>query len=114
MSNFWRMTLEQEDGQVIQMQEPIDPYAELIKKNGGSTVGCTYKLALQDFGKESLSFHVSLTCDQDAPTIERAGQMAFTKVIELVGRGTAYLDQMRAMAEKQREEAAERMMRNGY
>ena len=48
----------------------------------GMTVGTQY-----DFGRIKVTAHVELECDQLERAIERAGELAFTKALELMTDG---------------------------
>lgn len=60
----------------------FDPYADLVKDGGQSTVSCTYALGI-DHNSEKVSFHVTVRCDQTEACINEAGKRAFLKAHEL-------------------------------
>lgn len=71
----------------------IDPYKELIKKDGASTVACgTTHWVNTDSGGHTVKFEVSLTCDQDEATIQRAGELAFTTALSLTTKALELME----------------------
>lgn len=58
-------------------------------------VSFSYTLGVE-FGTEKVAATVTLNCNQDEPTINRAGELAFTKAVELVNDAWGELQRGRA------------------
>lgn len=92
MSNTWVARLERAKTVVAEISGYMDPFEELLTPGTDKAhVGCTYKRALQSYGGEALSFSVTVSCDQNEATINRAGELTMMKVIEMLGEGTDLL-----------------------
>lgn len=71
-----------------------DKFNELASGDGLARVSMTYTRAVE-FSVEKISTMVSLTCDQNETTINKAGELAFLKVMELTDDGFGMLMQLR-------------------
>lgn len=58
-------------------------------------VSFSYTLGV-DFGTEKVAATVTLDCDQTEPIIDRAGELAFTKAVELVNDAWSELTRKKA------------------
>lgn len=95
--NGWRATLEKDGVVVAELSGPLDPFEELIQKNGASTVGCNYGEA-EKFGAKKLSFHVTLTCDQNTEMINKAGRLAFKTAFAMFHEGADIITELEEKA----------------
>jgi len=98
----WTARLERNKAVVAELTDYYeDEFAELISPNTPKAhVGCTYKRALQSYGGEALSFNVSIECDQNKAAIDRAGELAMMKVLEMLGQGVDLLARLEEEARK--------------
>ncbi len=85
--NGMHLSVEDHEGNTIADKTgSLDPYASLVSKNGAAKVSChTTHWVNTEGGGFTVRFEVGLTCDQDEETIERAGELAFQKAIEMTG-----------------------------
>ncbi len=68
----------------MQQQGAVDPFCDLIKKDGASTVTCgTTQWVSAEGGGYTVRFEISLTTDQDEASIQRAGELAFKTALEM-------------------------------
>jgi hypothetical protein len=69
-----------EAGQVVG-----DNYSKLLSKTTKDPAKVAISLSESlDFGAMKVSATVSLACDQNEPTINKAGELAFSKALELL------------------------------
>jgi len=62
-----------------------DQYKKLVSKTNTSPAKVAIGLSEGlDFGAMKVSVTVSLACDQNEPTINKAGELAFSKALELL------------------------------
>lgn len=62
-----------------------DPYKKLLSKTTTDPAKVAIGLSEGlDFGAMKVSVTVSLACDQNEPTINKAGELAFNKALELL------------------------------
>ena len=71
----------------------IDPYKALIARDGAATVSCgtTHWVNLEG-GGFTVKFEVSLTCDQDTETVQKAGELAFQTALEMTSTGIKLME----------------------
>jgi len=60
-----------------------DPFPKLIKTDGNAKVTISVGRSLA-YGELKVSASVTVTCDQQELVIDKAGELAFTKAVELV------------------------------
>jgi hypothetical protein len=62
-----------------------DAYSKLLSKTAKDPARVAISLSESlDYGSMKVSATVSLACDQNEPTINRAGELAFGKALELL------------------------------
>jgi hypothetical protein len=98
--NAWTARLLRKGKIVAEIGSYFDEYHELVEGGEQAKVSIGYKRALQSFGGEALDVHVSIACTQNEPTLDRAGELALRKVLELHGRGVELLALLEEEAKK--------------
>lgn len=83
MANGWEVVVERYNAVVTKNGGAMDPFKELVKRDGASSVTISVSRALP-YGELKVSASVSVSCDQDQPTIEQAGEVAFLQAVKLV------------------------------
>ena len=73
-----------------------DKFQALMVGDGLARVTTTYGRGLP-YGEEKVSVTVTIACDQNEATINKAGEVTFLKALELVGDGMGLL---RALGQK--------------
>lgn len=92
---FWTRTITQ-DKQVIHYEEGYladDNFQALVQGDALGRVTTTYTKGLP-YGEEKISVSVSVACDQNEATINKAGELTFLKGVELVSDGWSVLQQL--------------------
>lgn len=91
--NSARVTVEK-DGQIIfDHTEPMDEYEALRQGNGPTAqVGMNMGTS-QEFGRLKIGASVTLTCDQNEATIDKAGYSALKKCVQMTTLGMQFLAQ---------------------
>jgi len=92
--NTARVDVEQ-DGKTRTVHHEVlgDPFTRLATPGAvHSTVGFTVGMG-ENYGALKISAHVTLTCDQNEPTLNKAGEMSFRKTLELMKDGWENLTQ---------------------
>jgi len=67
-----------------------DPFS-LLHEEDGASVSCTVGRAHPEFSRVKCSFTVSLRCPQTEVLINKAGEIAFKKALELTNDGMSHL-----------------------
>ena len=71
------------DGNVIEEKTMfIDPYKDLLKEDGFSSVSCSLTATQPGSYGGKVSFMVTVKCDQNQATLNLAGERAFLKAVE--------------------------------
>lgn len=70
-----------------------DKFQELMVGDGLARVSTTYGRGLS-YGEEKVSVTVTIACDQNEATINKAGEVTFMKALELTGDGWSVLEQL--------------------
>jgi hypothetical protein len=74
-------------------EQTFEPYASLLTGRGPrATVSMTVGRSLE-YGSVKVTANVSLQCDQDEHTINRAGEMAFRKACEFMNDGFSIVEE---------------------
>jgi hypothetical protein len=97
----WIRTIEA-GKKIIDYQEGYvedDKFQALAAGDALAHVSTTYTRGLP-YGEEKVSVMVSVACDQNEATINKAGEHTFMKALELVGDGFSVLEQLRQMEKK--------------
>lgn len=87
--NYWSVTVINRHGETIMSEQgQLDPFKELIKNNGASTVRCgTTRWVNLDGGGVTVKFEVGLSCDQSEEFILKAGELALGMAIQMTTKG---------------------------
>lgn len=85
MSNNARVTVTSHGEERVLKDVPLDPFRALLLSPSGprATVSISVGKSLA-FGELKVSANVTLQCDQDQATIDRAGEKAFVKAVEFL------------------------------
>lgn len=67
-----------------------DPFSFIYEDNGAS-LSCTVGRAHPEYSRVKCSVTVSLKCPQTEALINKAGELAFKKALELTNDGMSYL-----------------------
>jgi len=79
--NVWEKTVER-DGKITEEERgTFDPFKDLLKEDGFSTVSCSLTRSA-DYGNLKVTFFVSARCDQNEAAINEAGKRVFMKAAE--------------------------------
>ena len=82
----------EDSGKLTTENGNIDPFPELVKKDGAASVSFTLGRS-REYGELKVSATVRVTCDQNEATIDKAAKFAFMKALELVDDGWTLLTQ---------------------
>jgi hypothetical protein len=84
-NNYTRVR-EGKDGRHAEAGQIVgDPYSKLVSKSTTEPAKVAIGLSESlDFGSMKVSVTVSLACDQNELTINKAGELAFNKALELL------------------------------
>ena len=81
------------NGHVITKNQAIDHFRELLTGRGPrATVSMSVGRSLE-YGNVKVTANVSLQCDQDEGTIDRAGELAFRKACEFMNDGFSIVEE---------------------
>jgi hypothetical protein len=100
--NHAKVTVET-NGSIITKDKTLDHFHELLTGRGPrATVSMSVGRSLE-YGAIKVTSNVSLQCDQDEATIDRAGELAFRKACEFMNDGFSIVeDEIRAHDAKTR------------
>lgn len=89
------------EGKLQTEGQPLEPYRDLLTNSKGPIAHVTMSVGFsKEYGAMKVSASVSLACDQNEKSINKAGERAFDKAAELVEDGWRELEQrMKASAE---------------
>lgn len=99
----WSLTVEK-NKQVVHHDEgdmADDKFQALMVGDGLARVTTTYGRGLP-YGEEKVNVTVTVACDQNEATINKAGEVTFMKALELAGDNWSILEQL---AQKQKDNA---------
>ena len=99
----WTLTVEK-NKQVVHHDEgdmADDKFQALMVGDGLARVTTTYGRGLP-YGEEKVNVSVTVACDQNETSINKAGELTFMKALELAGDGWGLIEQL---AQKQKDNA---------
>lgn len=70
-----------------------DAFQQLVQGDGLSRIATTYQRQMR-YGEERVVVTLTCACDQNEPTINRAGELTFRKALELVDNNYGLLLEM--------------------